>query len=123
MELPSTLVDAWRVLRLLPQIESLRRAQGPQQAISAVRLLGQKTAPRNEQSRRCLRRAIHWVDCSLADGGNCYRRALLEMALDGAAASQPFIMGFKTNPRHVAGHAWLSPATSSAERYDFELQL
>jgi hypothetical protein len=123
LELPGTLLEVWRVLQVLPRVESVRRAFGPRQALAFARQLAEHAPARDDRARRCVRRAIHWVDRSLADGGNCYRRALLEAALDRSAAEQPFIMGFSASSQHVAGHAWLHSQDSGAPRYDFVIQL
>jgi hypothetical protein len=48
-------------------------------------------------------------------GGNCFRRALLEMALDRGAAGDPLLMGFNVHGGRLAGHAWL-PADDTGER-------
>lgn len=123
VELPLTLVEACRVLRVLPRVESARRSHGPLQLLQSVRNAALRPAPRSERGRRCLQRAIRWVDRAFADGGNCYRRALLEMTLDPHAAARPFAMGFSVNDQKLAGHAWVEGGTPTPERYDFVIHL
>ncbi len=123
IELPLTLVHVCRVLRALPRIETQRRGRGVGEWVAFARNSSAGKSPHSERSRRCLRRAILWVDGSLPDGGNCCRRALLEMALDPQAATRPFAMGFSVKDRQLSGHAWLESSEPSPDRYDFVIQL
>lgn len=123
IELPLTLLEVWQVLRVLPRVETARRSRGPRELIALARRSAVGAAARSERSRRCLQRAIRWVDRSLADGGNCYRRALLEMILDPQAATRPFSMGFSLTDQRLSGHAWLEAAEPNREPYDFVIQL
>ena len=122
MELPLTLLEMWRVLRVLPRVESSRRSRGPRELVALVRQTPPQL-PRSERSRRCLQRAIRWVDRWFADGGNCYRRAMLEMTLDPQAAERPLYMGFSVEDRGLTGHAWLAANEPNPDRYDFVIQL
>jgi hypothetical protein len=56
----------------------------------------------------------------LPDGGNCVRRALLEMALDGGAARDTFHAGLQSQGGPGSGHAWLAwqPTRDKNDRYD-----
>jgi hypothetical protein len=47
-------------------------------------------------------------------GGNCYRRALLEIALDRGAACEPLLLGFTMREQRLAGHAWLAGSEDEA---------
>ena len=123
LELPLTLLEVCRVLRVLPRVERARRSRGPREFVVLARQTVHNSPPRSERSRRCLLRAIRWVDRSLADGGNCYRRALLAMSLDSHAAAQAFSMGFSVKDRRLSGHAWLEAGEPSTENYDFVIQL
>jgi len=58
----------------------------------------------------------------LPDGGNCYRRALLELALDPTAAAEPLVFGLKQGGGSGSGHAWLGDARGF-ETYDAEFRL
>jgi hypothetical protein len=44
-------------------------------------------------------------------GENCYRRALVEIALDRGAAQEPVHFAFRSRGGHGSGHAWLGGAT------------
>jgi hypothetical protein len=57
-----------------------------------------------------LARAVRLVDRLFPSGPNCYRRALLEAALDAGAAHEPLMMGFRTVGGTCEGHAWLGSA-------------
>lgn len=71
---------------------------------------------RGPEARLRLRRAIHFVDRLLSPrGGNCYRRALLEVSLDSQAATEPFMFGLKAGGRARSGHVWLGSAMSRDE--------
>jgi hypothetical protein len=67
-----------------------------------------------------LRRLIRGVDACLPGGGNCYRRALLEVALDPAAAAEPLHLGLREHGGPRSGHAWLGDRRDSGEAYDAE---
>lgn len=106
-----------RVLVAAPRIERLRRTVGPKIAMGIVRRDGAKRAARGWSQRRSLARAVALVDRLFPTGPNCYRRVLLEAALDAGAAREPLMMGFRTDGRdgRQTGHAWLgnNPPASS----------
>src|SRR6476619_4980550 len=85
-----------RVLLLLPVVEVGRRRTGPKALLERFRRRGERADVRDAASRVRLMRAIFWVDRHMPGGANCYRRTLLEIALDRHAAAQPFRMGFRT---------------------------
>ena len=64
-----------------------------------------------------LKRVIGAVDRRLPGGKNCVRRALLEVALDGAAAREQFFAGLHMGGGPGSGHAWLE-SDSPTDRYD-----
>jgi hypothetical protein len=72
------------------------------------RRLGVGQRARLDGERGRLRRIISLVDRCLPDGGNCVRRALLEMALDGGAARDTFLAGLQSQGGPRSGHAWLA---------------
>jgi hypothetical protein len=73
---------------------------------------------------RCgLRAAIGSVDALLPGGPNCYRRALLEMALDAAAALEPLHMGLDASGAPMSGHAWLRAEDRGNRSYDAVISL
>lgn len=122
-ELPATLAEVCNVLRALPRLEQARHAHGPRPVLELVRRQARRAPRRGEASRRCLRRAIRWVDACMADGGNCYRRALLEIALDRGAARAPLALGFARQGDRLTGHAWVEGEDPGPGRYDFTLHL
>jgi hypothetical protein len=62
-----------------------------------------------------LKRLIFRVDSLLADGGNCYRRTLLESSLDRGASEEKVYFGLDVGK---TGHAWLE---SDPERQKFDV--
>jgi hypothetical protein len=122
-ELPATLAEVCNVLRTLPGVERARRAQGPRPVLDAIRRQARHAPRRGVVARRCLRRAIRWVDGCMIGGGNCYRRALLEIALDRGAAQAPLALGFARQDDRLTGHAWIAGHDAGAGRYDFTLHL
>jgi hypothetical protein len=123
VELAVTLVEVARVLASLGRVEAARRSLGPRPLLDRLRRGARRTPERDATGRRCLRRAIRWVDSCLPGGGNCYRRALLEMALDRGAAREPLAMGMSAQGERVSGHAWLSDADRGATPYEFVIRL
>lgn len=103
------------VLLLSVPLEHLRSYAGPQTSVGTVRRLGRRAGARSEAQRERLRRAIRWVDRRLFAEPNCYRRILLEIALDAGAAREKVMMGFREGGGAGSGHAWLEsdpPVTS-----------
>jgi hypothetical protein len=110
-----------RVMRALPSVERGLRAEGPAPLVARLRERGALAKPRNAEAQIRLRRAIFWIDRLVPGGGACYRRALLEIALDPDAARAPFRMGLCVADGKAAGHAWLGDA--DLERYDVNMTL
>jgi hypothetical protein len=54
-------------------------------------------------------------------GPECYRRVLLEVAVDPAAAAEPVHIGLKKSGALKSGHAWLGDRRGTDERFDVEL--
>ena len=117
------LFDVARVLFALPGIELARRTEGPAPLVNRLRLRGIRRVARSEVQRRSLRRAIAAVDARLGDSGNCYRRALLEIALDRDAAEKPFFMGLTASGGPRSGHAWLGSEAVPLRAYDAIISL
>jgi hypothetical protein len=63
---------------------------------------------------------IRLVDRLFPGGANCYRRTLLEIALDAGAAEERLFLGLKEQGGPASGHAWLEswPDAAEASRYD-----
>ena len=118
-----TLVELGGVLRALPHIESARRHVGPRPLMETLRRQARHTRQRGPMARQCLQRAIRWVDVCLAGGANCYRRALLEVALDRGAAEEPLALGLSAQGQRLAGHAWLAGEPGAAAAYDLVIHV
>lgn len=118
-ELWQSVWEMGRVLRVLGRVERARRKRGPGPLVEALRQEGSRAVQRDEQGRRCLRRAIRWVDTWF--GRNCYRRVLLEIALDRGAAQEPVRFGLKADGSSLAGHAWLGDDETG--KFDMTIRL
>jgi len=103
--------------------ELSRRREGPARAAARFRARGLRRRPRSARSSAQLRWLIDAVDRRLPGGSNCYRRALVEMALDRTAAQQPLHMGLVRGGGSASGHAWLGDRREPEARYDVELAL
>lgn len=82
-----------RVARLVRLADLTRRDVPPERAIEAMRERGRREKTRGPIGRARLRRAIGWVDALVPGGENCYRRVLLELALDAGAAEEAVVLG------------------------------
>jgi hypothetical protein len=111
-------LDALRIVRLLPEAEICRRLAGPAVCLQRFRARGLRRAPRSADVRQGLRRLIHAIDRRLPDGGNCLRRALVEIALDPVAAAEPVHFGLVRHGGPKSGHAWLDSDRAGAGTYD-----
>jgi hypothetical protein len=116
------LVDAVRVLIALPPVEMGRIFEGPAPLVARLRSCAEQRRHRTEEERVQLKRVIAWIDAHLPGGGNCYRRSLLEVALDRGAASETFHMGLRADGGARSGHAWLG-ADVDGRRYDAVISL
>jgi hypothetical protein len=96
-------LDAIQVVMRLPRVERWR-SMGPETATALARRMGRRATARSLQSRSRLRRVIGFVDRLL--GANCYRRVLLELALDREAAGDPIYLGIRGREGGGPGHAW-----------------
>ncbi len=97
------------VLAALPRIERARRSLGPGPLVALMRRQAVGTERRDPASRARLRKAIAICDRLVPFGGGCYRRSLLEMALDAGASEEPLFLGL----RRQDGHAWLQSSAPS----------
>jgi hypothetical protein len=111
------------VVALLPIVEVGRRSLGPGPVVGALRRLGSRGRPRSGADRVRLRRLIRAIDRRLPDGGNCFRRALLESGLDPQTAREPIYFGLREHGGPKSGHAWLRDDHESDGRYDAEFAL
>ena len=103
----SAVADLIRIARVVPSIEWMRRRDGLSGAVGRVRSRGTRQIQRPFVQRTVLKRLIAAVDRRFPGGGNCLRRSLIEMALDGGAAREPLFAGFRSGGGLKSGHAWL----------------
>lgn len=99
--------DFLRVLRALPLVEWQRRRLSLHHAVAEARAHSARHATRSKAARARLQRVIGAVDARMPGGGNCVRRALLEMVLDTTAARERLFAGLKSSGGPKSGHAWL----------------
>ena len=109
--------DFVRAAAVVRWVERVRLEKGPRLAMEVVRGVGSTKKDRGPAGRFQLARAVRLVDRLFPGGPNCYRRALLEAALDSGAAAEPLMMGFRTAEGRCEGHAWLG-SDPSASSYD-----
>lgn len=115
------LADLLKVLLVLPAVEWGRRTEGPEPLLHRLRSGARNL--RNDEQRERLQRVIRWVDARIPGGPNCYRRVLLETALDVSAASEQVIFGMRAGGKAKSGHVWLEPWRDGDERYEVEIAL
>ena len=110
--------DLLRASVLVAQVESARRTLGLARSIADARNRGRKERRRSESERALLQRAISTVDRLVPGPPNCYRRVLLEVALDSGAAEQTVMLGFRSGGGPRSGHAWLAGTKTPQTSYD-----
>lgn len=121
---PRTMVAAKELLQAIGwtiRAEFSKRRAGPGVVVRSFRASGLTARSRSPKQRARLRRMIHLLDRFFPSGPNCYRRALVEMAMDAGAAREPLYLGLNLSPRPT-GHAWLS-SDSPASAYEAELRI
>ena len=117
------LIEVGRVLWALPRIEAARNSEGPAPLLARLRIEGARQRRRAPAERRRLRSTIERIDAYFPDGSNCYRRALLEIALDAGAAQETLFMGLDATDRPRSGHAWLGSMPNGDRTYDAVIAL
>jgi hypothetical protein len=113
----SEILEALNVLRALPAVEWRRRRLSLHRAVDVARVSSRNRRARSADGRARLKRVIAMVDARLPDGGNCVRRALLEMSLDPTSARERLFAGLRHGGGPRSGHAWLE-SDSTRESYD-----
>jgi hypothetical protein len=116
-------LEACRVVVALPGVEVARRRVGTGRAIVRFRDRGRHAPSRNAQARGDLQRVIRVLDRFVPSGPNCFRRVLLEVALDRSAASERVMLGLKAGLARRSGHAWLEMAGPAPGQYDTQLSV
>ncbi len=97
-------IEMLRAVALVHEAEQLRVRTPPEHAVRVMRERGRTEPRRGPIGRARLRRAIGWVDAGYAvKGGNCFRRVLIEIGLDGGAADETLVFGLDVGQTgHVA---------------------
>jgi hypothetical protein len=123
LAIPEGIKDLARVLATSVWVERARTRIAPGLLLPAVRARGREARERDLADRERLRRIIGRVDAHFPGGGNCYRRALVEIALEPEAAREPIHFGLRAHGGPGSGHAWLADRRGTNEHYDAELAL
>jgi len=110
--------------RLLREVDADRWNEGPAALVSRMRDRGAKALPRSPESRKRHESVVYRLDQVIAGGPNCYRRALVRLALDPEAAEEPFILGLNVPPAGStpSGHAWVE-GSEQPDPHDVEFRL
>lgn len=119
----SDVVETCRVLRALTVAEFWRQSMGPARSVERARARGRTCARRSGSARARLRQLIRMIDARLPDSGNCYRRALAEMALDPDSAVEQLHFGLMKAGGPRSGHAWLASDAPESDSYDAEFTI
>jgi hypothetical protein len=113
-------LDGLLIFASIGPIEQARLKLGPARAVAFARSRGSRRRSRDPRDRRLLRAMIARVDALMPGGPNCYRRALLEMALDACAAEERLHFGLSPGGGQGSGHAWLESWGEGAKAYAAE---
>lgn len=116
-------VEIGRVLRVFSSVERGFLTEGPGPLLARLRGKGRLAQPRDAASRERLQRAIRWVDACVPTGRSCYRRALLEIALDPFAAEEKLIIGLDVSGDSAAGHTWLGEDSVRLRMRPYDVEL
>jgi hypothetical protein len=123
VEMWSLLADAARVAAAVPRVERDRLRLGTAEAVARARARGTGRPARPAASRLRLRRAVLAVDTRLPGGANCYRRALLEMSLDRAAAAETLHLDLSLRGPSPVGHTRLESWPENGRLHDATFSL
>jgi hypothetical protein len=119
LSLTSFFSDVRAVLKAAPIVERDRRRLGPAPLLARLRGEAKAFRERTPAERRRLGQIVSFVDFCMPGGGNCYRRALLQIAVDPQAADDVLRFGLRAHGGPQSGHAWLEGQPSGG-RYDAE---
>jgi hypothetical protein len=106
--------DVARVVGTLPWVAWKIHRSGPSVIVSDLRREAKGKPRRDAAARARLRRIIQRCDRIVPSARGCYRRALVEMALDAGAAEERLLLGLEGRWK---GHAWLERVEPST-RFD-----
>jgi hypothetical protein len=112
--------DVFLVLGTVLTVDHGRRRKGPGPLLAELRDRGARGPVRTLQERARLTKIIRVIDRCFPGGGNCYRRALLEIAVDPTAADSPLNLALRSGGGLRSGHAWLGSSSEPQTRYDAE---
>jgi hypothetical protein len=115
--------DLAAVLLAAPLVERGRLRRGPRPLLARLRARGLRGPIRTDRERARLAKIVRFVDRCFPGGDNCYRRALLEIAVDPIAAKTPLNLGLKSDGGPRSGHAWLASSTEAVAPYDAEFSV
>ena len=114
------LLEAAEVAFVALRVDRGRLRLGPRDLVRDLRARGLRRVPRTTAERAHLKRLIRLVDRCFPSGGNCYRRTLIEVAMDRHAATEPLHMGIRTAGGPKSGHAWLGSIPESDGRGPYD---
>jgi hypothetical protein len=117
------ILDLLRALLVSRDIERDRQRLGPHEIVMNLRRRGMRCRKRDAVKRVRLEGIIRLVDRLFLVGPNCYRRALIEIAMDAGAAAETLHLGIDTAGDLTSGHAWLGPSSDRAPSYHAEFSL
>ena len=103
------------LFRRLMEVERARTTSSPRVAVESARRRGRSALRRGPEGRAALKLLIARIDALFPGGPNCYRRSLLESALDRGAAEEKMYFALDVGK---TGHAWLE---SDPERQKFDV--
>jgi hypothetical protein len=115
-----SVTEMFEVASVALMVELRRRTWAPEELLAKLRERGHRSPSRDKANRLRLRRAIRLLDRCFPPGPNCYRRVLMEIAMDAGAAGEPLHLGLQKKGSPASGHAWLGSNRDSTERYDAE---
>jgi hypothetical protein len=122
------LAELVRVVSVASRIDRARTSEGPTPLVAKLRAEGRTCAQRGPAARQRLQRAVRIIDARFPGGGNCYRRVLIEMALDAGAARQPVCFGLRAGGGVGSGHAYFAGDQSgrdeaAAQKFDVVFEI
>jgi hypothetical protein len=110
--------EVGRAVAIVVQAERTRTREAPERAVALMRERGARQPARGPIGRSRLRLAIGWVDAFFPRGPNCFRRTLIEIALDAGAAQETLVFGLDVDK---TGHVWFKDAEDRAFDVTFDV--
>jgi hypothetical protein len=118
-----SILDFVELVSLARSVENERVSVGPGILVARLRRRGTGCLRRGTIDRARLQRLIRVVDRLFSSGPNCYRRALLEIAMDAGAAKERLEVGLALTHESARGHAWLESSSDTGGGYQVQLSL